>query len=269
MTQQQSDLPTDKSEENSKTTTAPIVRRNLRSQKSLSGEQLQSPLASGNASTITPRRYTRSSAKQSLNKATSDDETSKKSSGSTPTQDEAESCNPSFTIVDSLVVLSDICNTAIDSHSNQSDVANSNDSTPVKDEPSHSAPDKSTSVTSESPVLEKPEIISTAEARQSPSLLVESYEPELHFDEMSRDMTESAGFVRSRASNATPISEPASPDRITESPTSPPSSPVTECQPQASASMVTIPLEGEGSIRSAPEPKEAMSGGTTAGKCIQ
>lgn len=84
-----------------------------------------------------------------------------------------------------------------------------------------------------------------ANGNESSALVSDSYEPELHFEEMSRNVLDH-NSPSSPAATPT-LDEPASPDRLTESPSSP--TPESPTEPDdaiihRSASMVTIPLEG-------------------------
>jgi len=92
--------------------------------------------------------------------------------------------------------------------------------------------------------------------------LTDSYEPELHFDEMSKVVKEETSQSRSTSANdMTPtMDERHSPDRLTDSPTSPtPSSPT---DPSAysslpNTSIITIPLEEDNFCQSIPLPVQS------------
>lgn len=218
-------------------------RRALRGSKPLASSHALSDAAAA----ITPRRYTRSTAKNMPSDSAHDNAVDQ-SAGSTPTQDESSSMTvdvalSSFPI--SLVVLSDICVSKNKLPSPPMDKVTSTDA-PTISKPSSPVDRKSNDDNGTSP---------DPPASQE-ELLTESYEPELHFDEMSRDVAGEAGAA-ARSEAATPtLDEPASPDRITESPTSPPCSPAESYDPSASCSMVTIPLEGEESCILLAEPQD-------------
>lgn len=249
-----------------------------------------------------PRRLTRSSSKHQVEQPITEPVKSDEpiieemtSGGSTPTQDEQP-------IIDSLVVLSDICSkterlpTPEEIDMDISDESRPGSSTPVQDEEPISKLDTQAmyeditpSISSEKvtpapsnqatvsitenvvdshnqPVLDPPahldreptavaELVS-ADNTQPPesdskenSLFEDTYEPELHFDQISAEVThETTAAPSVRSDDATPtLDEPASPDRFTESPTSPtPGSPTTEgLGLHQSSSMVTIPLDGD------------------------
>ena len=221
----------------------------MRSSKSLTNSQSQSGNASA-GSNITPRRYTRSSARHQCSSG-NEEVGGHASSGSTPTQDEVASYTDDLSraMPISLVVLSDICasQTKLPSTVDKSLTSSpdTNSSTPVKDEQK----ERTVNATKHGETGEVSIDSKDSAPLNSQEHVTESYEPELHFEEMSRDMAESADASHSQPSLATPtLDEPTSPDRVTESPTSPTPSSPTECNiPIVSSSMVTIPLEGDDS----------------------
>ena len=249
-----------------------------------------------------PRRLTRSSSKHHTEQpiaqqVTTDEPITEEvaSGGSTPTQDERP-------IMDSLVVLSDICckterlptPDANDDDMDISDGSRPGSSTPVQDEepiisnvgtqaiyeditPSVSSTQAADSGAVQIPVQSEPTIDSTLNQQvtadnaveteavmaddippsesgsKDNSLFDDTYEPELHFEQISAEVAQETAQAPSvRSDDATPtLDEPASPDRFTESPTSPtPGSPTgdeegTGLLLHKSSSMVTIPLDGD------------------------
>lgn len=210
---------------------AEAPKRILRSSKSLT--HTDNDPSTAQQDSLTPRKYTRPSAK-------------------TADHNEVTIGSDTYIMPVSLVVLSDICASqdrrlpcADDVPDQETSNANS---TPVLDDPvdnKHTA--KETLSNRLLPSTESLEVTTQSSSEQ----MTDNYEPELHFDEMSKVVAEEAGPCTSRSDAVTPtLDEPTSPTRMTESPTSPtPSSPTESCSPCVNASMVTIPLEGEDSYQ--------------------